>query len=111
MKAGITPGLNGQVQKEDVRPLIMEVPREFLDVCAAYGVAPALALRGFIADLCALENRHCCPREDGYSSNGSDERLLARQYWTRAYEMNGDSGAMTLDNDDEFISWTRMRDG
>ncbi len=110
VKAGITPGLNGQVQKEDVQPLTLEMPREFLDVCAAYGVAPAAALRGFIADLCTLENRHCCPREDGYSSNGSDERLLARQYWTRTYEMNAESGAITLGNGDEFVSWTRMRD-
>jgi hypothetical protein len=110
VKAGITPGLIGQVQKEDVQPLILEVPREFLDVCAAYGVAPAAALRAFIADLCALENRHCCPREDGYSSNGSDERLLVRQYWTRTYEPNADGRTMTLDSVDEFVSWTRMRD-
>jgi hypothetical protein len=43
-------------------------------------------LRGFVADLCDLQNPVARPREDGYSSNGSDERLLAQAYFERAYK-------------------------
>ena len=83
--AGIVPGINGQVVKKDVSPLTFEVPREFQALCKDHGITVTEVLRGFIADLCGLHNVPMLPREDGYSSNGSDERLHARQYWSRAY--------------------------
>jgi hypothetical protein len=61
----------------------LELPAEFLELCAEDKVAPETVLRGFIADLCEIRNYASEPREDGYSSNGSDERMLARQYYDR----------------------------
>jgi hypothetical protein len=86
VKAHITPGANGAVVREDLRELRLAIPREFLDLCQEYSLAPATALRDFIADVCALYNFHALPREDGYCSQGSDERQFARLYWERAHE-------------------------
>ena len=61
----------------------LELPAEFLELCEGDGVAPETVLRGFIADLCAIQNYARDPREDGYQSNGSDERMLAQQYYDR----------------------------
>ena len=47
------------------------------------GVGRRAVVRGFIADLREILNYASDPREDGYQSNGSDERMLARQYYER----------------------------
>jgi hypothetical protein len=65
------------------RRVTLQLPPEFIDLCQADGVAPEVVLRGFIADLCGLMNWISDPRSDGYSSNGSDERLYAQQYYRR----------------------------
>jgi hypothetical protein len=46
-------------------------------------VEPKTVLRGFIADLAEIMNWASDPREDGYSSNGSDERMMVREYYER----------------------------
>ena len=61
----------------------LELPPEFLELCEADRTEPETVLRGFIADLCEIRNYASAPREDGYCSNGSDERMLARQYYER----------------------------
>jgi hypothetical protein len=86
VKAGVTPGINGTVIREDLRRLTIDLPREFVDLCEAHRLPPGAALRAFIADVCALQNFVTLPREDGYCSLGSDERLFARQYWERAHD-------------------------
>jgi hypothetical protein len=85
IKAGVIPGQHGAVVPEDTRALSLGVPHEFVQFCARFGLHPADVLRGFIADLCALQNAASRPREDGYGSNGSDERLLAGAYFERAH--------------------------
>ena len=40
-------------------------------------------LRGFIADLSEIMDWASDPRTDGYSSNGSDERRMAMEYYRR----------------------------
>jgi hypothetical protein len=85
VKAGIIPGQNGAVVPEDSQALSLNVPHEFFLFCARFRLHPADVLRGFVADLCALQNFVIRPREDGYSSNGSEERLLAQAYFERAY--------------------------
>lgn len=85
IKDGVTPGKNGAFIKEDTTPLSIEIPRELVDLCLQSGVLPTELLRGFIADLCELMNYCARPREDGYCSNGSDERLYARRYFERAH--------------------------
>ena len=61
----------------------LALPDEFIALCQRDGVPPELVLRGFIADLCELMSWASHPRTDGYSSNGSDERSLANEYYER----------------------------
>lgn len=63
--------------------LTLELPLEFVHLCRRDHVAPELVLRGFIADLCELVSWADQPRTDGYCSNGSDEREMARAYYER----------------------------
>lgn len=65
------------------KPVTIELPQEFIDLCQGDGVTPEIVLRGFIADLCCIMNHGTTPRADGYSSNGSDERYMAREYYER----------------------------
>ena len=59
------------------------LPNEFLDRCESDSQAPEAVLRGFVADLCGIVSWQSNPRTDGYSSNGSDERNMARAYYKR----------------------------
>ena len=63
--------------------LTLELPTEFIELCAADGVTPETVLRGFIGDLAGIVNWAANPRADGYNSNGSDERMMARDYYER----------------------------
>ncbi len=63
--------------------IVIDLPDEFIELCEADGIEPKTVLRGFIADLAEIMNWASSPREDGYSSNGSDERMMARQYYER----------------------------
>lgn len=85
VRAGIVPGKGGLVVAQDTETAVLELPREFLTLCGTMRLKPETVLRGFVADLCALMNWTHCPREDGYSSNGSDERRIAQEYFRRAY--------------------------
>lgn len=67
------------------------LPVEFLDLCADRNLEPAAVLHGFIADLCEIRNYADNPRTDGLSSNGSDERRLAEEYFDRAFPNWSDS--------------------
>jgi hypothetical protein len=61
----------------------IELPEEFISLCARDQVEPEIVLRGFIADLCGIMNWMANPRTDGYSSNGSSERDMAQAYYNR----------------------------
>ena len=63
--------------------ITLELPPEFIALCKADNVPPEVVLRGFIADLAEIMNWTDSPRTDGYSSNGSDERRMAREYYER----------------------------
>ena len=63
--------------------LTLELPPEFIALCEEDGTDPETVLRGFIADLAGIINWAANPRADGYSSNGSDERDMARAYYER----------------------------
>ena len=63
--------------------ITLELPPEFIALCKADNVSPEVVLRGFIADLCEIISWHSAPRTDGYSSNGSDERRYAMEYYER----------------------------
>ena len=63
--------------------IALDLPPEFVSLCKTDGVAPQLVLRGFIADLCEIISSIDARRADGYSSNGSDERCMAREYYER----------------------------
>ena len=63
--------------------ITLQLPAEFVALCARDGVTPETVLTGFIADLCSIVNTTDDPRTDGYSSNGSDEREMAADYYER----------------------------
>lgn len=65
------------------RKVTIALPDEFLELCDYDMVKPETVLRGFIADLCGLINWISSPRDDRYSSNGSDERSYAQAYYDR----------------------------
>ncbi|RQU83913.1 hypothetical protein [Burkholderia cenocepacia] len=83
---GLVPGANGFIA-DDTENITIAVPREFYDLCAEVKKSAEDVLRGFIADVAALDNYLNCPRADGYGSNGSDERMMARDYFERAHGM------------------------
>lgn len=85
VRAGLLPGRNGLVVPQDTRAVSLDLPREFLTYCETRRLAPTAVLRAFIGDLCEIDNLFAHPREDGYCSNGSDERRLAREYFQRAF--------------------------
>jgi hypothetical protein len=65
------------------RRLTLQLPPEFVELCEHDGVTPEQVLRGFIADLAEIVSWADSPRTDGYSSNGSDERRMAMEYYER----------------------------
>ena len=65
------------------RRLTLQLPPEFVELCEHDGVTPEQVLRGFIADLAEIVSWADSPRTDGYSSNGSDERRYAMEYYER----------------------------
>lgn len=56
--------------------ITLQLPAEFVALCQRDGIAPEVVLRGFVADLCEL-------RAGEYNTNGSDERMLAGEYYER----------------------------
>lgn len=79
------PGHGGKFIKDATTPVEIALPPEFMRICESIGLPPEQVLQGFVADLCGLMNYLSRPREDGLSSNGSDERMYARQWFDRAY--------------------------
>lgn len=82
---GFVPGMDGQWIRDETRAEEIPIPPEFIRICEEIGTDPVDVLRGFIADLCGLQNDAARPRADGFSSNGSDEREMADTYFERAY--------------------------
>jgi hypothetical protein len=70
-------------RKRRTNKLTLQLPPEFIELCGRDGVTPETVLRGFIGDLCEIINWQASPREDGYNSNGSDERRMANEYYER----------------------------
>lgn len=70
-------------QGAGTRKALIRLPAEFVELCREDGTHPDTVLRGFIADLCGIRNWVSEPRDDGYSSNGSDERDMAWAYYER----------------------------
>lgn len=85
VKSSVIPGIDGRVIIDETTPLLLAIPPEFTALCAEFKSDVEQVLRGFIADACGLQNHFKEPREDGYSSNGSDERTQAYDYLDRAY--------------------------
>ncbi|GGY20395.1 hypothetical protein [Paludibacterium paludis] len=71
------------MSKRRKHKLTLHLPDEFLDLCEEDGIAPETVLRGFIADLAGIMSWVANPRADGCSSNGSDDRSMASEYYER----------------------------
>jgi hypothetical protein len=93
VEIGVIPGRAGKVIRRNTQRVSLELPSEFLDFCSSRKIAPERVLSTFIADLCALTNLYVCPREDGYTSSGSDERELAHAYFDRTWGIYGDESS------------------
>ena len=65
------------------KEISLQLPQELLDLCLEHKVYPETVLKGFIADLCGIMSYVSNPRDDDYCSNGSDERMYARQWFYR----------------------------
>ena len=63
--------------------ITLNLPDEFIALCQRDDTIPELVLINFVADLCGLVSRCDNPRNDGYISNGSDECMMAREYYNR----------------------------
>lgn len=85
VREGMLPGLDGAFIPRDTEWHSIELPREFIDFCGQRGLTPLRVLRAFVGDLCGLISWIRCPREDGYTSYGSDERLYASAYFDRTF--------------------------
>jgi hypothetical protein len=85
VKPHFVPGVDGQHIDDETDTIELAVPPELSELCESRGLSVAEVLRGFIADLCGLQDSVANPREDGYASNGSDERRLADAWFERAY--------------------------
>ena len=84
VREGIIPGEGGRFVPDETEAVELDVPPEFIELCQSKGLTAEAVLRGFIADVCRLQNFVVNPREDGYSSNGSDERQKAEDWFDRA---------------------------
>lgn len=83
--ASLLPGENGLFMPDRSREVVVRVPEEFLQECGKFGMTPEAMLGGFAADAAGITNWHACPRADGLTSNGSDEREMADAWMMRAY--------------------------
>lgn len=81
----VIPGEDGAVVRDETVPVTIPVPPEFIQLCRQYGLSAEQLLRAFIADAAEIRNFVTAPREDRYSSNGSDERSMAVDYVERAF--------------------------
>lgn len=69
--------------RRPTKRLTLALPAEFVILCQNHHTTPEIVLRGFIADVSGIMNWAANPREDGYGSNGSDERDKAWAYFDR----------------------------
>lgn len=86
--AGIIPGVEGAVIKEDTRPLMLPIPAEFFAFCNRYRLNVEEILRTFIADACNLQHTLSLPREDDYHSEYEDLRGMVSAYLESAYGLS-----------------------
>jgi len=69
--------------RRHAKRLTLALPAEFVILCENHHTTPEIVLRGFIGDVAGIMNWIAHPREDGYGSNGSDERDRAWAYFDR----------------------------
>ncbi|HAR44092.1 MAG TPA: hypothetical protein DCS07_15910 [Bdellovibrionales bacterium] len=80
----VIPGVKGQFVEDNICIMHLPVPPEFLDLCDYHDIRPWDMLRRFMADLCNLDSPQEKPRADGLCCSGSDEHMLARDYFERS---------------------------
>jgi hypothetical protein len=86
--AGITPGIEGKVIKDETRPLTLSVPPEFFAFCDHHRINVEGTLRSFIADVCNIQDTMIAPREDDYDSEYDDLRRMASAYLESSYGLS-----------------------
>lgn len=84
----VIPGERGSYVRDRTTPLQLAIPPEFANTCAEVGMSVDRVLRAFMADAAGIMNYLRNPRADGFSSNGSDERDMAKAYIERTWGHN-----------------------
>lgn len=102
---GLIPGENGNFIPDETVEVILRVPLEFVRECRRVQRSPDEVLRGFVGDAAGIQNYVSCPRADGYSSNGSDERNMAEAWIERSYGVY----AIDLDAADAYEEEEKQR--
>jgi len=85
---GLIPGESGNFVTDQTEAVTVRVPPEFARECLSVQRSVEAILQGFMADAAGIMNYIVRPRADGYSSNGSDERMYATNWLDRAYGMD-----------------------
>ena len=85
--AGLLPGVKGRYVADETISVTLRIPPEFVRLCRSVDHTPIDVLRGFVGDAADINNYVDWPRADGYDSNGSDERDMAKEWLLRAYGM------------------------
>lgn len=84
----VIPGVDGRYVPDECVSVTVRVPPEFVRQCQRVQRTACELLQGFIADAAGISSWADCPRADGLSSNGSDERDMAQAWIQRAYGMD-----------------------
>lgn len=107
---GFEPGENGEWIPDETKNIEVPIPPEFAALCNEIGMSPLEVLRGFIADVCSINNYVAAPRADGFCSNGSDERDMANDYFERAYGWMREHHAKVLLQAEKAADESRRRE-
>lgn len=86
--AGLFPSDKGGYVADETVQVTLRIPPEFVRLCWGVDRKPLDVLRGFVGDAANINNYTNRPRADGYDSNGSNERDMARAWLQRAYGMD-----------------------
>ncbi len=78
-------------KRRETKNIILELPVEFLGLCDQYRIEPDEVLKGFIADLCNIE-------EDPYHTNTSNGSNSALEYFKNTYTMPEDDETDDINN-------------
>lgn len=89
-KPHFVPGMDGRYIADLCEPLELAIPPEMVELCQNRGLTVEQVLRGFVADLCALQSSAVLPREDGYGSSSLVGQVKAMTWLNQSFPCPGE---------------------